>query len=148
MLREGWPRSTSEDGFGAAKLRGDDPGERSYATAVGAVDGPRVPELLVFHEGGMTRHVLPDTGEIVIGRSRDCAVRIEHPSISRRHTVLTLGPCRALEDLGSSNGTKVGGVRIVPQVPTPIHPDSVIELGEVAIALKLGPARAAAGLPH
>jgi diguanylate cyclase (GGDEF)-like protein len=59
------------------------------------------------------------TDDNVIGRGKDCALRINDAGISRRHARIL---CRApgqyvVEDLGSSNGTFVGGVRIAGQHP-------------------------------
>jgi diguanylate cyclase (GGDEF)-like protein len=57
--------------------------------------------------------------ETVIGRGKECTVRINDSGISRRHArVVRKGPGKyVLEDLGSSNGTSVGGVRIAGQHP-------------------------------
>ena len=38
----------------------------------------------------------------LIGRSDDCAVRIEDPSVSRKHAIVTLGRQPRIEDLGES----------------------------------------------
>ena len=52
-------------------------------------------------------------GENLVGRERDAAVRIEAPSISRRHArIVVSGEHAALEDLQSKNGTFVRGQRI------------------------------------
>jgi diguanylate cyclase (GGDEF)-like protein len=55
--------------------------------------------------------------ENIIGRTRDCTIRIEDPGISRRHAriVRTGSVTYLLEDLGSSNGTFVGGKRVTHQ---------------------------------
>ena len=63
--------------------------------------------LLVIGDGVVAAHALGASDEIVIGRSVDSAVRIEHASISRRHARLRLGPTPTIEDLGSANGTRV-----------------------------------------
>jgi two-component system, cell cycle response regulator len=57
--------------------------------------------------------------ENVIGRGKECSVRILDSGISRRHArVLRQAPRKyVVEDLGSSNGTTVGGVRIAGQHP-------------------------------
>jgi len=52
-------------------------------------------------------------GESMIGRGRECAVRIDGDSVSRYHARLTItGGDVSIEDLGSKNGTWVGGKRI------------------------------------
>lgn len=57
-------------------------------------------------------------GESVIGRDRACAVHIDADSVSRQHARLRLaGGEASLEDLGSKNGTWVGGDRIHGAVP-------------------------------
>ena len=49
----------------------------------------------------------------VLGRSRDADVRIEDPNISRRHAeIVQEGSTYWLVDLGSTNGTEVGGQRV------------------------------------
>src|SRR5947207_480373 len=55
--------------------------------------------------------------ESVIGRTRDCAIRIDDPGISRRHArIVRRGPeAYFLEDLGSRNGTFVRGNRVTTQ---------------------------------
>jgi two-component system, cell cycle response regulator len=59
------------------------------------------------------------TDENVIGRGKECSVRILDAGISRRHArILRLLPGKyVIEDLGSSNGTFVGGVRVAGQHP-------------------------------
>jgi hypothetical protein len=59
-------------------------------------------------------HLL-STGEHRVGRHPDSAVRLEDPSVSRRHaTLLVSGAGVALRDEGSRNGSFVDGVRIAP----------------------------------
>jgi two-component system cell cycle response regulator len=59
------------------------------------------------------------TEENVIGRGKECSVRIIDAGISRRHArVLRQATGKYMvEDLGSSNGTFVGGARIAGQHP-------------------------------
>jgi DNA-binding winged helix-turn-helix (wHTH) protein len=52
-------------------------------------------------------------GRNVIGRGRGADVQLDHPSISRRHAVITVVQNAAtLEDLGSKNGTSVATVPV------------------------------------
>ena len=51
---------------------------------------------------------------VVIGRSRECDVRVEDGNVSRRHAELSRdgGSDWTVVDLGSTNGTEVNGRRI------------------------------------
>ncbi len=64
--------------------------------------------LLVAGEGTFATHVL-GVRELVIGRADGCDVQIDHAVLSRRHAILRPGPPRTIQDLGSTNGTRVGG---------------------------------------
>jgi two-component system response regulator AtoC len=48
---------------------------------------------------------LPGTGEVTIGRSSECQVRIEDTAASRKHAVLRLGAEVSLEDLAARTNT-------------------------------------------
>jgi transcriptional regulator with PAS, ATPase and Fis domain len=67
---------------------------------------PRL-ELVVFWRDEIRTHALPVQGEVTVGRADECQVRIEHPSVSRRHAILRLGAQNQIEDLGGANGTFV-----------------------------------------
>ncbi len=71
----------------------------------GALVGDR---LLVAGEGSFSTHDL-GAGELLIGRGEGCDVRIEHKAFSRKHAVLRSGPPATVQDLGSTNGTRVAG---------------------------------------
>ena len=64
-------------------------------------------ELAVCVGDVLEARPLPPRGSVSIGRAEDNDVRIDHPSVSRRHAVLHLGPPLRLEDLGGRNGTFV-----------------------------------------
>ncbi len=50
---------------------------------------------------------------LVIGRASDCDVRLQLPSVSSHHVAITRSDTAVtLEDLGSTNGTKVNGRKI------------------------------------
>jgi len=79
---------------------------------------------------------LPET---VIGREAGCDVMIDDPCVSRRHCVLRpVGGESAwleVEDLGSSNGTRING-RLLPEKGRGLARDGdVLELGGFALAL-------------
>ncbi|HSN20590.1 MAG TPA: FHA domain-containing protein [Usitatibacter sp.] len=63
----------------------------------------------------------------VVGRHPDCDIVIEHPAISGRHMLLRLvNRTVYVEDLASTNGTKVNGIATSHQV---VHHLDVIEIG-------------------
>jgi two-component system response regulator AtoC len=64
-------------------------------------------ELCVFVHGEVRVHPLPAEGEVVVGRAEECHVRVDHPSVSRRHALLVRGPGLSVRDLGGANGTFV-----------------------------------------
>jgi predicted component of type VI protein secretion system len=56
---------------------------------------------------------LPREGEVVLGRSRECEVRLPDVDTSRRHAkIVCAGGRFVLHDLASTNGTFVNGERI------------------------------------
>ena len=65
-------------------------------------------ELAVFAGDVVEIHRLPASGRVLLGRAPESDIRIDHPSVSRRHAALHLGPTLRLEDLGGRNGTFVG----------------------------------------
>jgi serine phosphatase RsbU (regulator of sigma subunit) len=70
-----------------------------------------VPSLSIFDpEGRRTTHALTDAG-VVIGRSADVELRLDHAMVSRRHAeIRRLADGKwTLQDLGSRNGTMVNG---------------------------------------
>jgi pSer/pThr/pTyr-binding forkhead associated (FHA) protein len=59
--------------------------------------------------GTQQQFPLPE-GTIVIGRAHDAAVRIDSGGVSRHHArIVVRGDEARVEDLGSKNGTFVGG---------------------------------------
>jgi pSer/pThr/pTyr-binding forkhead associated (FHA) protein len=50
---------------------------------------------------------------MIVGRHSDADLRINHRGISKRHAQLTFfGDCLVVEDLQSTNGTYVNGIRV------------------------------------
>jgi DNA-binding winged helix-turn-helix (wHTH) protein len=77
-------------------------------------------------------------GENVIGRDPDSAVWLNSSSVSRRHariTVNSIGQRLTLDDLGSSNGTFVGDVRV--ETAAELTDGVVIKFGSVETRLQL-----------
>ena len=78
-------------------------------------------------------------GETILGRKRGLRGAIDDPSVSRNHAAIRCAPdsC-AIRDLGSKNGTFVGGVRIT--APHELFDGDVIELGSVRLVFHCAPA--------
>lgn len=65
---------------------------------------------LVLDDG--TRHVL-ETERVVVGRQSGCSIVIRDTNVSREHLQLRRRPSGwTIRDLGSTNGTKLNGVRV------------------------------------
>ena len=103
------PRSTDET---VRRSVADDPGDLSS-------DGLH---LLIVSEDGARSVPLPTIGEVLIGRLSTCDIEIDHAQVSRKHARLHVGPAMQITDLGSSNGTRVAGVALTPNVPAPVNP--------------------------
>src|SRR4051812_16767271 len=91
--------------------------------------------LRVLSESSFTLHALPQQGALVIGRADDADIRIDHPSISRKHAVLRVGSTLSIEDCGSSNGTRVGQHKLGAGEVAPVTLGGVIELGSAVIVV-------------
>ncbi len=75
---------------------------------------------------------------VLVGQSESCDLRLEDPAVSRRHLALDIqGSNVRLRDLGSTNGTRVNGVRVVEAL---LVGGEVIELGGTRLRLELGDA--------
>lgn len=78
-------------------------------------------------------------GEVLIGRSRSCALQIPESTVSRQHARLRVGPEGqvVVEDLGSSNGTFVNGERITGSRAL-LHGDRLV-VGEAELRVSILP---------
>jgi DNA-binding winged helix-turn-helix (wHTH) protein len=82
-------------------------------------------------------HALPlAPGENVIGRDPDCAVFVDDGTVSRRHARVTVKGNEAfLEDLGSKNGTTVGG--LPPEASRGLKHGDAILVGSVLFTVRM-----------
>ena len=71
-----------------------------------------------------------DQDRILVGRGRGADVNLPHRSVSVRHaTIEHRGGRYQLVDHGSTNGTRVGGQRLVPERPKPLRDGDQLQLG-------------------
>lgn len=75
---------------------------------------------------------LPNHGTVEIGRLATSDIRLDEPSISRRHARLVIAEKITVEDLGSANGTRVRGKRLAPQQPIIVEPGDALAFGVVS----------------
>jgi two-component system, NtrC family, response regulator AtoC len=79
-------------------------------TAPADFDGPSHAYLLVRNEGEVQVVEVPATEAVVVGRGLEAGLRIEDSRVSRQHfKVFWEGSHLLVEDLGSRNGTLIGG---------------------------------------
>jgi two-component system response regulator AtoC len=105
---------------------------RSHGFDLGGERGG--PRILAFWDGGYTSRALPEEGTLLVGRSQECDVRIDHPSASRKHVAIHTGASFQIEDLGSQNGTRLAGARLAAHRRVPFGPGELVEIG-VALLL-------------
>jgi DNA-binding winged helix-turn-helix (wHTH) protein len=82
------------------------------------------------------REIALRPGENVIGREETSALWIDHTLVSRRHARITIGEREAvLEDLGSKNGTFLGGERI--EGPVKLTDKALITIGPASMIFRV-----------
>jgi len=92
------------------------------------------PRYRLFIDG---RHLAPSREEAIIGRQAGCDIWIDSPDISRRHARITVRPnAFVLEDLGSKNGTWVGGDRLA--APHELQDGDRIRVADVTLIFRTG----------
>ncbi len=82
---------------------------------------------------------LPDRARFEIGRDEECMVVLPHEGVSRRHCRLLRNSHSdwRLEDLGSTHGTFLDGVRIAPATPVHLPVGSRIGIGPLVFRFGL-----------
>lgn len=97
--------------------------------------------LVVRHNGvGIRSYPLEQT-LTTVGRHGDNDVCLDDPAVSNRHAVLRLESSTylegfrevVLEDLGSTNGTRVNGIAVTRQV---LHPGDLIRIGRYELTFE------------
>jgi two-component system response regulator AtoC len=92
--------------------------------------------IVVLSADAFASYELPAEGEVVIGRSETSDLRIDDPSITRRHAVLRVGERLEVEDLGSVNGTRVREQRLRRGQPVPVAAGEPFYLGAALVMIQ------------
>jgi DNA-binding winged helix-turn-helix (wHTH) protein len=101
--------------------------------ATAQTERPPVPANI--HLAWKDRLIPLNDGEHIAGRGEECTLVIDAVTVSRRHARITVNCGTILiEDLGSTNGTHVDGVRI--SSPTPLTEGAQFELGSESLQLR------------
>jgi len=96
--------------------------------------------LVVVGDGHFASYALPEGGAVTIGRVAPAEIRIDNPSVSREHARLRTGPPITIEDLGSSNGTRIRDRRLEPNEVAQVALDETFYLGPLMLVVQRQPA--------
>ncbi len=117
--------------------------EATEATRSSVLDGVALgPQVIALWPGGIATAGLPERGSLTIGRSKACDLRIDHASVSRRHVVLRVTPGGdapsevRIEDVGSSNGTRINGRQMGRASVAGLAVGDVVELGSAMLIVQ------------
>ena len=90
---------------------------------------------LAHQAGPRSGEALPVARPVVtVGRAGGCDVVIDDDSVSARHARLEFeGGAWRITDLGSTNGTAIGGAKLAPNVPAPLPYGSLVRFGGVKL---------------
>jgi DNA-binding NtrC family response regulator len=91
--------------------------------------------LLVLGTNGWRTEALPEAGVVAIGRAPECAIRIDDPSVSRRHATLRIDGEVSIVDERSKNGVRVRGEVVPAGASVVLRPGDPIAIGDVALVL-------------
>ena len=130
-------------------IRSDMFGARVPDAARGAARGGKSPKaakspskrrgapthVLVVEGGNAGERADLDKAPILIGRGTDAAIRLDDDYVSTRHArIAASGDQWFVEDLGSTNGTYIGTVRITQ--PTTLTLGTQVRIGKTILELR------------
>jgi DNA-binding winged helix-turn-helix (wHTH) protein len=105
------------------------------ASTLRGTQHPTVDRPVCWLEWGQRRFPLL-IGEHVVGRDPDVEVRLDAPTVSRRHARVVVSAQQAsLEDIGSKNGTRRGNHRVTS--PIQLADGDSIRIGSVLLKFHL-----------
>jgi len=80
-------------------------------------------------------YTLPPLGRVTLGRDQKNDIRIDDDSVSRHHAVLHMGPPLRVEDVGSSNGSRIGKETLGPNERVELELGQPVEIGMTTIVI-------------
>jgi DNA-binding NtrC family response regulator len=105
-------------------------------TATRSPDGNSTLHILVSGPDVHTTIALPQVGRLVIGRDDNAHIRILDPRASRQHALLHVAGTIQVEDLGSTNGTRLGPNRLTANQPVPLTIGQALLIGNTTLVLQ------------
>ncbi len=116
-------------------MDGRPPPPKVTVRSAGAAPASRL--LVVAGEGFFGTYALVKGTTLVVGRDPASDVPLEHPKISRRHAYIHVGDTIDVQDLGSTNGTRLAGRRLAEGERTALETGKNLQLGPfVALVLQ------------
>ncbi|WNG49072.1 FHA domain-containing protein [Archangium minus] len=130
------PRRRPRHGSGGASREGRDRELPARFDSGEYEDPGHSPAFLYVERGPGAGQLLPvKQGVLVLGRASTSDLRLQHPSISRRHAQLTRrGDHLTLKDLGSQNGTYVNRTRLSAELE--VRAGDEIALGNALLRVR------------
>jgi pSer/pThr/pTyr-binding forkhead associated (FHA) protein len=81
--------------------------------------------------------VASEEGDVLLGRASDVTVQLPYPKVSLRHArIFREADSFRIEDLGSSNGTRLAGRRLTAHCPEAIALGEIVGLGGVELRIE------------
>lgn len=119
---------------GAAPATPHDARAPAGRTATSPAPAPAAARLVIVAPAEIAGRVFPLAAETTIGRGRGCGVAIDDTHVSKLHARLFRADDGwMVEDLGSTNGTKLEGQPLTE--PRPISPGARLQVGAVELEL-------------
>ena len=114
-----------------------EPGSGRQHSFLDSLTQPMDVRLEVVHDNSRVRHVRLRR-DTVVGRGKDCQLRIPVADVSRQHCRFTLKEQRLLvRDLGSSNGTQLGDKTIPSGTDILLADGDTVTVGPVSFIIHL-----------
>ena len=122
-------------------------GTRSMARAIvrdllvtfgrSAAETAAVIEVVAGPATGQRVSLPPPGRDLVIGRGETCDAALVDPDLSREHARIRRGhTATTICDLGSKNGTEVGGTMVAPGDEQPLHHGDRVRLGNTVFVYR------------